>query len=61
MPETKKKIYHNAINKYNQKTYDTISIRVPKETAEQFKEKCAERGVSQAQVIKAAIQSFLEQ
>lgn len=45
--------------RYNQKTYDVISIRVPKEQAEAFKKKCAADGVAQAQVIKAAISEFL--
>lgn len=46
-------------SKYNQKTYDVISIRVPKATAEAFKAKCAADGVAQAQVIKKAIEEFL--
>lgn len=45
--------------RYNQKAYDMISVRVPKELAEQFKQKCAERGIPQAQVIKGAIEEFL--
>lgn len=46
-------------SKYNQKTYDVISIRVPKATAETFKAKCVADGVAQAQVIKKAIEEFL--
>ena len=46
--------------RYNQKTYDIISVRVPKEMAEAFKSKCAADGVPQAQVIKNAIQDFLK-
>ena len=45
--------------KYNQKAYDVISIRIPKETASAFKNKCAAEGVPQAQVIKQAIADFL--
>lgn len=45
--------------RYNQKTYDVIAVRVPKEMAEAFKEKCAAEGVPQAQVIKKAIEGFL--
>lgn len=45
--------------RYNKKTYDVISIRVPKETAEAFKKKCADNGIAQAQVIKSAIDKFL--
>lgn len=45
--------------RYNQKTYDVISVRVPKKTAEEFKLKCASVDVPQAQVIKQAIEDFL--
>lgn len=47
--------------RYNQKTYDVIAVRVPKETAEAFKAKCAAEGVPQAQIIKRAIEEFLQQ
>lgn len=46
--------------RYNQKTYDIVSVRVPKEMAQAFKEKCAADGVPQAQVIKQAIEDFLK-
>lgn len=45
--------------RYNAKTYTVISASVPKELAAAFKEKCAAEGVPQAQVIKQAIQAFL--
>lgn len=45
--------------RYNDKTYDIISARVPKETAAAFKEKCAAEGIPQAQIIKKAIEDFL--
>lgn len=47
--------------RYNQKTYDVIAVRVLKETAEAFKAKCAAEGVPQAQIIKRAIEEFLQQ
>ena len=47
--------------RYNQKTYDVIAVRVPKETAEAFQAKCAADGVPQAQIIKRAIEEFLQQ
>lgn len=46
--------------RYNQKTYDIVSVRVPKEMAQAFKEKCATDGVPQAQIIKQAIEEFLK-
>lgn len=45
--------------RYNQKVYDVISVRVPKEMAEKFKKKCIEENVPQAQIIKQAINEFL--
>lgn len=45
--------------RYNEKVYDVISVRVPKEMAAAFKATCAARGVAQAQVIKSAIEAFL--
>lgn len=45
--------------RYNQKVYDVISVRVPKEMAEQFKKKCIEENIPQAQIIKQAINEFL--
>lgn len=46
--------------RYNQKAYDIVSVRVPKEMAEAFKTKCVLDGVPQAQVIKKAIEDFLQ-
>lgn len=45
--------------RYNNKVYEQISARVPKGMAEDFKKKCATNGISQAQVIKRAIEAFL--
>ena len=46
-------------NRYNQKVYDQIAIKIPKDLAAAFKEKCAAEGVPQAQIIKKAIEEFL--
>lgn len=46
--------------RYNQKVYDVISVRIPKDIAAAFKEKCAADGVPQAQVFKKAIEEFLK-
>jgi len=45
--------------RYNKKTYDVISARVPKDTARAFKEKCEAEGIPQAQIIKKAVEDFL--
>ena len=52
MDEKKRKTKTSTAVKarYNQKTYDTISIRISKETAGAFKAKCAAEGVPQAQI-----------
>lgn len=48
-------------NRYNQKVYDQIAIKVPKELAAAFKAKCAAEGIPQAQIIKKAITDFLNE
>ena len=45
--------------RYNEKTYTMIAANVPKDLAAAFKAKCADEGVSQAQIIKKAIEDFL--
>lgn len=45
--------------RYNAKTYDVISIRVPKEMAAAFKAKCVRQGDAQAQIFKKAIEAYL--
>lgn len=47
--------------RYNNKVYDVISVRVPKEMAAAFKLKCSETGIAQAQIIKNAIEDFLNE
>lgn len=61
MSETKRKNRTSTQVKarYNNKVYDTISVRVPKELAAAFKEKCAAEDISQAQIVKKAIEDFL--
>ena len=45
--------------RYNKKVYTQIVASVPKEMAAAFKEKCAAEGISQAQIIKRAIEEVL--
>lgn len=61
MEEQKRKTKTSSAvkNRYNKKAYDAIIARIPKELAEAFKAKCAAEGISQAQVIKKAIEDFL--
>ena len=46
-------------NRYNKKVYTLITAALPKSLAADFKSKCAAEGISQAQVIKAAVERFL--
>ena len=63
MEETKQKPKTSSAvkRKYNQKAYGTVSVYIPKELAESFKAKCAETGISQAAVVRAAIEKFLNE
>lgn len=45
--------------RYNKKTYGAITAYVPKDIAEAFKKKCIAEGIPQAQIIKKAIDDFL--
>ena len=46
--------------RYNKKAYDIVSVRVPKEMAEAFKAKCIAEDIPQAQIVKQAIEEFLQ-
>lgn len=46
--------------RYNNKVYSRVIAELPKDLVARFKEKCADTGVSQASVVKAAIEKFLE-
>lgn len=47
--------------RYNEKTYGTVRAMLPKDLVEAFKKECKNRNVSQAQVIREAIEKFLGQ
>jgi predicted DNA binding CopG/RHH family protein len=63
MAEAKRKTKTSTAVKqrYNEKVYDNVSARVPKDLAAAFKAKCAAEGIPQAQIIKKAIEEFLSQ
>lgn len=61
MAERKTRTSTEVKTRYNNKVYDVISIRIPKEMAAAFKAKCADKGIPQAQVIKKAIETFLNE
>ena len=45
--------------RYNSKVYGRIAVRLPKELVDEFKIECVKREISQAGVIKEAIEKFL--
>ena len=45
--------------RYNEKTYTLISASIPKDMAARFRTKCVAEGIPQAQIIKKAIEEFL--
>lgn len=46
-------------NRYNAKTYKTITLHVKKAIAENFKAKCDKEGITQSSVLHKAIDDFL--
>lgn len=60
MAERKSRTSTEVKARYNSKVYDVISVRVPKEMAAAFKAKCADTGTAQAQIVKKAIEDFLQ-
>jgi predicted DNA binding CopG/RHH family protein len=48
-------------NRYNNRVYGSVIVRIPKDMAEAFKAKCAATGTPQAQIVKKAIEQFLEE
>lgn len=59
MEKRKTKTSTAVKRRYNEKAYSVIRASIPKETAAVFKEKCLAEGIPQAQVIKKAIEDFL--
>ena len=45
--------------RYNSKAYTVITAYVPKELGEAFKAKCKADGISQASIVKKAIEEYL--
>lgn len=50
-----------AKNRYAAKVYGTVLVKVDKQLVEQFKQKCKEKGVSQAQILKKAMEEYLKE
>lgn len=60
MAEKRKSHTSTAVKaRYNRKVYDVISVRVPKELADKFKDVCKLTNTAQAKVIKQAMQDYI--
>ena len=46
-------------NRYNEKAYTAITVRLPKDLAKEFKEKAEAAGIPQRQIIIEAVEKFL--
>lgn len=47
--------------RYNSKVYSRIYIELDKDLVAEFKEKCAEAGVTQASVFREAMEKFIKE
>lgn len=47
-------------NRWNKNHYSPITVQLPIETVERFREKCKAEGISQTSIIRDAIEAFLE-
>ena len=61
--ETKRKTRTSSAvkNRYNAKVYGSVKILVDKTLVENFKAKCKQNGVSQAQILKKAMEDYLKE
>ena len=46
---------------FNNKTYKMLSVRLPIRLVDDFKAECQKRSIPQAQVIRQAVEEFLEE
>lgn len=46
--------------RYNEKVYSRITFSAPKDLVAEFKEKCSNLEISQAQILKEAMQKFID-
>lgn len=47
--------------RYNEKVYSKLTFQFPKDTVAKFKGKCERLGISQAGVVRKAIEDFLKE
>lgn len=63
MPEQKRKTHTSTAVKrrYNEKVYARVTVDAPKQLVADFKQKCADNGVSVASVMKKAMEEYLKE
>ena len=62
MSEKKKTSTSTEVKRrYNEKVYSRITFAAPKALVAEFKAKCEANGVSQAQILKEAMQNYIDQ
>ena len=47
--------------RYNDKVYSRVTVALPKDLVSEFKEKCLQYGISQASIVREAIENFLKE
>ena len=55
------KVSYEVKKRYEDKTYKMIAARIPIDLAEKFRKVTSQRGDSQAQIIKEAIEKYLQE
>jgi len=59
IPKRKTHTSSQVKERYNNRVYGRILVRLPKDLVEEFKSTCVERNVSQASVVREAVEKFL--
>lgn len=57
----KRKQYPAYKNQFNKDNYKVLAVRLPIRLVDDFKAECAKRSIPQAQVIRKAVEEFLEE
>lgn len=57
---SKRKQYPEYKNQFNKDNYKVLAVRLPIRLVDDFKAECIKRSVPQAQVIRRAVEEFLE-
>ncbi len=62
MAEKRKTTTSTAVKRrWNEANYSRLTIYIPKEQAEEYREKCEQLGISRSEIPKKAISEFLEE